>query len=237
MRVSDTSNGDAVRSETEVVSTGRERLLATAAVMFRRDGYVKTSTRDLAAALGMQSASLYHYIGGKEDLLFELSTDALGAMLEAGRNALEGLTDPMERVRALMRTHLVTALHDQDKHAVMLIEMKALTPPRRAMVLEMRDQYEAFVGSVLEDARRAGLIRSDIPVKYLKLALLDLLGWTIFWYRPDGELTPEALADIMTTLFLDGAGVGSAPARKRPARRLRPASTPERTFAEAAAVE
>jgi len=194
-----------VSSDTVSTISGRERLLATAAVMFRQRGYAGTSTRDLAAALGMQSASLYHYIGSKEDLLFDLSREALEVIGARVAAALDGAEDPVERLRLLIRTHLVTALSDQDKHAVMLTEMHSLSPARRAEVLKMRDQYEAYVEGVLSKARGAGVIRTDIPVKYLRLALLDLLGWTIFWFRPDGELSPNALADIMVTLYLDGA--------------------------------
>jgi len=44
-----------------------------------------------------------------------------------------------------------------------------------------------------------------VPARSLTLALLSLLNWPIFWFRPDGRLTPEALADLLASLFLEGA--------------------------------
>jgi AcrR family transcriptional regulator len=52
--------------------TAREELLAVAAELFTTRGYTATTTRALAERAGLRQASLYHYVGGKEDLLAEL---------------------------------------------------------------------------------------------------------------------------------------------------------------------
>ena len=49
------------------------------------------------------------------------------------------------------------------------------------------------------------MVRRDIPGKYLALALLNLLNWTIFWYRPEGELSPDELAVMLSMVFVEGA--------------------------------
>ena len=47
-------------------------------------------------------------------------------------------------------------------------------------------------------------MRRDVTARNLTLALLSLLNWPIFWFRPDGELTPVALADLLASVFLEG---------------------------------
>jgi AcrR family transcriptional regulator len=52
--------------------TAREELLTAAAELFTERGYAATTTRAVAERAGMRQASMYHYFGGKEDLLAAL---------------------------------------------------------------------------------------------------------------------------------------------------------------------
>jgi AcrR family transcriptional regulator len=180
-------------------------LLAVAADLFRRRGYAGTTTRELAGLLGMQSASLYHHMGRKEDLLYQLSIDALTRIKSDVEGAMAAGGTPLERLRALIRTHVATALADQDKHAAMLIELRALSDVRRAEVLGLRDAYEAVVRDAIASAQHDGSVRGDLRPKDLALALLSLLNWSIFWFRPTGELTAATHASTLSTVFLEGA--------------------------------
>lgn len=190
------------------------RLAATAATLFRTKGYAGSTTRELAALLGIQSASLYHHIGSKEDLLYALSMDALHRIQHEVERAIASETEPGARLRAMIRTHISSALADQDKHATMLIELRALSDARRAQVLGLRDAYETLVRDTIAGAQAAGALRRDVPAKHLALALLNLLNWSIFWFRPGGELTAERLGDLLATLYLEGTGRSAAPCER-----------------------
>ena len=182
-----------------------ERMLAAAARLFRTKGYEGTNTRELAALLGIQKASLYYHIGKKEDLLYQLAVESLTHIRAKVESALGAQLTPLERVRALIESHMAAALADQDKHATMLTELRSLSPKRRADVLKMRDSYEKdLVRATLEQAQKAGVIRNDIPAKHLGLALLNLLNWSIFWFRPKGELTSSDLGKLLASVFMDG---------------------------------
>ncbi len=195
--------------------TTAARLLKTAAALFREKGYAHSTTRELATLLGIQKASLYYHIDKKEDLLYALCVDALARIQQEGEQAVAQQSAPLERLRALVHAHLRAALSDRDKHATMLIELRELSGERRTEVLHMRDRYEAFVREVIREAQEAGALRADPPAKYQGLALLNLLNWTIFWFRPGGDLTPDQLADMLTTLFLEGVA-SHAPAPIEP---------------------
>jgi hypothetical protein len=96
-------------------------------------------------------------------------------------------------------------LRDQDKHTVTLSEMRALSEERLAQVISLRDAYEDLVRSVLEHAQGAGVLRRDVPVKYLSLHLLGLMNRVEVWYRPNGALTPGQIGDLLAIVFLTGA--------------------------------
>ncbi len=186
-------------------SSTAERLLDTAAKLFWTKGYASTTTREIADVLGVRKASLYHHIGSKEDLLFQISVHSLEHITREVTVAVEACDDPVERVRTLIHAHVSSMIEDQDKHSVMLTELRALSPGRRAEIVAMRDDYERLVAGVLDRACVAGVLRDDVPVKYLALSLLNLLNWSIFWFQRDGGLSPDQLADYLAALYLSGA--------------------------------
>ncbi len=182
----------------------RGRLLVKAARLFREKGYSASTTRELAQALGIQKASLYHHISSKEDLLYSLCVESLARTREAVETAIAGIDDPLDRVRRLVLAHVGNMLGDRDKQA-MFLELRSLEGQRRAAVIEMRDQYEELVRSTIADAQTAGVLRADIGSKILTLALLNLMNWTIVWYEPDRGLTAEEIGATLLDIYLKGS--------------------------------
>jgi TetR/AcrR family transcriptional regulator, cholesterol catabolism regulator len=185
--------------------TTPERMLDRAAALFSSKGYTATSTREIAAGLGMRKASLYYHIQTKEDLLYVIAKSSLEQIRGDVESALTNTADPLERVRVLISAHIHSLLRDQDKHAAALAEMHLLSPQRRAQVVALRDNYEEMVRSILQRAQAAGVLRADIPAKYLCLGLLGLMNRVVVWHRRKGPLAPAQLADLLTEVFLAGA--------------------------------
>jgi AcrR family transcriptional regulator len=185
-------------------TTTSQRLLDAAAHLFWSKGYASTTTREIAALLGVKKASLYHHVSSKEELLYEICVASLRNIRETVGTAVDAVQDPLEAVRGLIRAHVAAMLVDAAKHSTMLTELRALTGDRRTEIVALRDAYEDFVRSVIARAQNAGQIRQDIPVKQLALSLLDLLNWAIFWFQRNGELSPEDLAELFIKIFLNG---------------------------------
>jgi AcrR family transcriptional regulator len=196
-------------SKNDSAGSTKDRLLDTAAELFRRRGYANATTRELADELGIRKATLYHHINSKEELLEAVCLESLRRLMVDVTTLLETESDPL---RPLILTHLTVALRDRNLHATMLLDSAALTPARRARVIEKRAEYEQLVRAVIADDQRAGRLRTDMNPKLLTLALLSLLNWTVFWFNPDREWSAEELAERFTDLYLNGA---SAPAKRR----------------------
>jgi TetR/AcrR family transcriptional regulator, cholesterol catabolism regulator len=187
-----------------------ERLFDTAAGLFWEKGYAATSTREIAAALGIQQASLYYHIASKEDLFYQLCVASLGQLRSDVESAIGEVRDPLGRIRALIRAHLTTLLGHQVRHVTMLTELRALSGRHHKEVLALRKSYAGLVRSVIEEAQAAGKVRTDIPAKYLYLALLNVLNWAVLWFRRDRELPASRLTDIFTPIYLNGAATFEA---------------------------
>jgi AcrR family transcriptional regulator len=189
----------------------RERLFDTAATLFWKKGYAATTTREIAAAVGIRQASLYHHVANKEDLLYRISVSALKQFLTEVESAVNTVAQPLERIRVLIHAHLDTLLKYQERNVTMMTELRALTPRHRNEVVALRESYAHFARSRLEDAQDAGVIRYDISARYLSLALLNMLNWAALWFRSDEALSMKELAGIFVKIFFTGAA--SAPAR------------------------
>jgi AcrR family transcriptional regulator len=196
-------------------SSTADRLLAGAADLFRRKGYAATTTRELSALLGIQNASLYYHMEKKEDLLYKLCVSTLDDVANELRACIAETSDPLEQLKLIMFRYTTVALRDRDRHATMLIEIRALSDARRNKIVELRDKNVAVVRRTMAAAQKAGQLRSDIKPKYLVLTMFNLLNWSIFWYRPDGELTPETIAGMMSSVFLDGAAAEAKSSRTK----------------------
>lgn len=205
MPVTGTSTMKASKPDRPAGSTS-DRLMAVAARLFRSKGYAATTTREIAKLVGIEKSSLYHHIQGKEDLLYKLCVESLSNMHGAVESRAAGEANARNRLRAVIDTHVTVMLADRDKHATMLGELRSLSGPRRVHVIKLRDKYEGLVRDVISGCQTSGLLRSDIEATMLTLALLNLLNWSIFWYRPDGKYSPSELARILTSVYVEGAG-------------------------------
>lgn len=190
---------------TRIPSAHRSRLLATSAELFWTHGYRATTTRRIAATLGLQQATLYHHVASKEDLLYEICSASLAQLLRSSEAALAGLKTPRERLAALVRTSIRELLANQREHATMIFELRGLSPERQADVLGALDRYRQVMRSIIEEGQKDGTLRQDIEARYLEQAMFNLLTWILVWHRPGEELTPDALSDLVIEVYLHGA--------------------------------
>ncbi|MCW2982716.1 MAG: Transcriptional regulator [Conexibacter sp.] len=204
-----TSNGRARGRRKRPRVPTADRLLALAAREFRANGFHATTTRELSAALGIEKSSLYYHVSSKDDLLYRICVESLNRIKFSVEQALADVEDPLERVNAMMTGHIAAMLEDRDLHATMLVELRALGGAQRDEVVAMRDGYETTVRETLAQAQESGALTNGFTAHELTLSLLNLLNWTIFWYRPEGVDSVERIDELFRTVFLQGAGVSA----------------------------
>jgi len=181
------------------------KFVRTAAELFSRQGYASTSTRSLSALIGMEKATLYYHVKSKEDLLYLITKCSLETLQEEVKNAVEGITCPLEHLAVLIRAHCVSLLRDQTQHATALAEVRALSPERLAEIVSIRKAYQAGIRRVIEAGQKNGSIRADVESRYLASMLRGLLDRTVEWYQKGGSLGPAELADAFCEIYLFGA--------------------------------
>jgi AcrR family transcriptional regulator len=180
-----------------------DQLLEVATRLFKEKGYHNTSMQDIADGLGVQKASLYHYIESKEQLLRRLLKRAaaiLGAQID---EIYEAELSPAEKLRQALQNHAVTMMEHLNLVSVYLSEYRNLPPQQLEQILATRKHYERVLIRILEDGIASGDFR-PVNVKMTLLGLLGMFNWTHQWFSPDGELTPQEIAAILTDLAMRG---------------------------------
>src|ERR1019366_9456953 len=178
-------------------------LLDAAAELFCQKGFGETTTREIAARLNIQQASLYHHIAGKEDLLYRISKVAMESVEQRAHRALES-GNPGEHLRAFIGAHLEGLFENPNRTMATLDESRSLSSAHGKELAAMRGRYSDLLTHEIQAAAQAGLLRSDMPPAALRLALLKYLNWTPRWFRTSGPLALEQLSDIYDRVFREG---------------------------------
>lgn len=184
--------------------SARGKLLQTAAHLFRSKGYERTTVRDLASAVGIQSGSIFHHFKSKDEILRSVMEETIRyntALMRASLQHAEGLR---EQVLALIRCELQSIMGGTgEAMAVLVYEWRSLTPASQAVILELRDTYEGLWLDVLTQARAAGLVQSDPFI--LRRFLTGALSWTNTWFRASGPMGLDQLAEEALLLVIKEA--------------------------------
>ena len=179
----------------------REIIIKAAGRLFRENGYEGTSVRDLADAVGLQSGSLFFHFKSKEEILVSLLEEGLRRAVTILDRHLAAAVSPREKLSAILHGHLEAILREErDAFYVVLRDWRTLSPQSRRKVIALRDEYEDRIARALNELGQTGLIPKN--TRLFRLFLLGALNWTVQWYRPDGGLTIEQLADSFLDLML-----------------------------------
>jgi AcrR family transcriptional regulator len=158
---------------------------------------------DIARALGITKAGLYHYISGKDALLFEIMTFGMDQIDAEVVAPTRGLRDPEERLRQLMIRHARIATRASGAVAQLADEIRALPPPARKKIkLRMRTYFDV-VRDTLAELRASGRLR-DVDLTVATFTVLGMILWQPRWYRQGGRLTAEDVAVQVSELALAG---------------------------------
>jgi len=187
-----------------------------AAHTFVERGYDATSVNDIAAAIGITKAGLYHYISSKESLLFDIVTLGFDALDEKVVALTRDIKDPEERLRAIVLRHAALAIRvDGVITRLSEEEVHALPPAQRRKINQRRRRYFDYVRDTLIELQKDGRLH-DIDVTVAAFSILGIIMTLPQWYRPDGRLTDEEVAAEVLRFVAAGL-LRPRPHRKRSA--------------------
>jgi len=186
----------------------RDEILDAAAGIIGVKGFEATSMQDIASAVNLQKASLYHHFSSKQEILLALLDHALYLLTDRLEAVRAASSSPEEKLRQAMIAYLEIITAQQDLASVLLLEYRSLDPDLRRQHVLRRDRFEHLWRDLIAEGKTAGVFHCDDP-SLAGRAILGVLNWTVTWYRPDGPSSAEEIAGQFTNLFLKGLLVRS----------------------------
>lgn len=175
----------------------------TAAQIILRKGYDATSINDIANALGMTKAGLYHYINGKKELLFDIMNFGLDELDAEVAVPASAIADPSARLRFIIATHAQLVTRGQGAITILVDEITALSPAQNRMITRRKREYFDSLRNVLNELKSAGKLH-DVDTTAATFSLLGMISWLSRWFRQDGSLTQEQVAEQIVKIALNG---------------------------------
>jgi TetR/AcrR family transcriptional regulator, cholesterol catabolism regulator len=183
----------------------RAQVVLDAACVFAQRGYDQTSVPELADALGIAAGSLYHYFGGKEQVLIAICDQLMDPLLTRADELLASDEAPEAQLRALVRLWVEHVIAYRDHMLVFQQERHVIDHGEQwRKVRDDRKRFERLVATVLERVHEHGVTRLDDP-RLCLAALLGMVNYTAQWHRPRGRLGTTEIADGYVDLILGRA--------------------------------
>jgi AcrR family transcriptional regulator len=180
----------------------KAEILRTAAENFCAKGFHGTSMSEIAKAVGLTKAGLYYYVEGKEELLFSIVTSGMDR-LEAWIEAAKELPEPASRLRHVLESHAAAITEDGSAITLLVNEVEALSDNHRARIERRQRGYFDFVRATLVALQERGQL-TDVDPTVAAFGVLGSVLWVARWYRTNGRLSGEEVANQIASLALRG---------------------------------
>lgn len=191
----------------------RSELLKIAAKLFKAQGFQSTKLADIAREAGLDRATVYYYVGSKDELFRETVDVVLDSNMErATALAADTKISSLEKLHGIFVQLMVSYEENYPATFVYIQEqMHQIGSEESAWAQEMIAKTRAFDKMLLGFIRGAideGDLRPDIPARLIENSLFGMLNWTHRWFVPGGAMSGQQIAESFWSIFIGGARAG-----------------------------
>jgi AcrR family transcriptional regulator len=192
------------RAQVGVAVDGRAaEVYRTAARIILQKGYDGTSVSDIADALGITKAGLYHYISGKTELLFEIMKFGLEELDQQVMVPAQAITDAEQRLRFVIAEHARLVMEGEGAVTILVDEARALSPAQNRKVTKLKRAYLDFLRATLDELNAEGKLRG-VNTTVAAFSVIASVNWLSRWYQAEGALSKTEIAEQIADIAFNG---------------------------------
>lgn len=194
---------------TDAYRRRRREIVDAGAQVFKTRGYRGTSLGDIAKVLGVDRASLYYYIGSKDELFEEVVSE----VVEANTVSVERIRDTdipaPDKLRVVVESLLVSFEENYPFLYVYLQEnLRHVEPGRAEWAARMRAvnrRYEVALTAIVQQGIDAGTLRTAAPAHVVAFGVLGMAAWTNRWFDPNSsDVDAATIGRSYADVIVDG---------------------------------
>jgi AcrR family transcriptional regulator len=192
------------------MSNREQEIIAAAARVFLEKGYHAATTRDIAAAVGIQQASLYYYITSKEELLYLVVREPIMQLYAQIDTIVKADWPTRRKIEGSIEAHLA-AFDDNYPHMFVFVqELHNVVPALQDTLRDFPQRYQHLWEEIICQGMARGELRADLDITTTVFMILGMCNWMFRWYRKGGRLSTTALAQQYASAILNGILAPSA---------------------------
>lgn len=185
-----------------------DQIYRIAAQMICEKGFDATSMSAIAEAVGITKAGVYHFIPSKKELLFAIMSYGMDTLEASVIKPSREITDAEQRLKAIITSHsmLIARSSNDEGHSpvtILVEEELGLSPAHRRKLRQRKRVYVDLIRSTLEQLKSEGKLK-EIDATTAAFSLLGMILWLARWFRPDGKLSREKVAEEICKIALGG---------------------------------
>lgn len=185
------------------IAAPRETILANAAKLFAERGFEGASLQDVAAAVGISKAAVYHYFPTKQVIYDEIVIDLLKGLRQHVVERVDKSSDFGDQLRQLMLAHAEFFESHYTEFVTLLHGFGGLTRNIDRGQVNARDEYEKLLRQLMTDAKESGALTVGDPASVTR-GILSMLNWMARWYTPGGRMSARQIAEEYFELIYNG---------------------------------
>ncbi|MDN5862713.1 MAG: TetR/AcrR family transcriptional regulator [Salinisphaera sp.] len=180
----------------------RSAVLQVAVNLFLEQGYDRTSLNEVAERLHITKPALYNYFDSKQAILLECYRLGQESIMAGIEKIMAQPGDGLTRLRALIRHYCMMMTQDFGQ-CLIRIDDRVLSDAARNRVRAEKRRIDRRFREFLETGIRDGSIK-PCSVRFTAFSIAGSINWTGYWYRPNGEMSAQEIADAYASLLTDG---------------------------------
>jgi AcrR family transcriptional regulator len=161
--------------------------------------------QDIARAVGLTKAGLYHHVGSKDRLLYDIMNYGMDLLDETVLQKVKDIPEPREKLRQTIIGHIRLIVQTWDRETtVILHENRSLTGALRKKITLRKKAYIHYLEDLIAQVQARAGTKPLISPRLAAFALLGIVNWLYQWYRPEGAIPLDELAQAYADFFLRG---------------------------------
>jgi AcrR family transcriptional regulator len=192
----------------------REAVLLTAAHLFLKRGYRRTSMEDIADQLEITKPALYHYFTSKDDILVGCYSHGIANILARLDHADKAIGSGLEKTRAFLMAWIEVVTTLEFGQCVVTLDDNELTPAARRQVRRLKRRIDRTLRQTISEGVADGTIK-PCDVRLVAFAFGGAINSIGSWYDPSGKLNSSEFANAYTGILIEGVSMKSKNARQK----------------------
>jgi AcrR family transcriptional regulator len=183
----------------------RQEILRAAAAVFKERGLQGTSLGEIAEVVGTDRASLYYYVGSRQELFDDVVRGAVEANVEMAEAIAKGSASAPAKLRELAIALMQSYADNYPLLYVYIQEDLSRFGDRNEDVHAVNRRYDAAVISIIQEGLDAGTLRADAPARTIAFGFIGMLNWTHRWFVPGTSgMEPAEIGGAFADMILEG---------------------------------